>query len=198
MDDLKLNRLRKQNHGLILEEHSHCEVPAGCGGVVLRWVRPDSSCQVDVRHFAPAEAKLWIDGVEPERARVILAPGAHAICFEFLAPKGSVLLATLKIQQREVPRMQMHSAADGLWRSSWSEVAEDWKEPSFDDSGWEPMVEAELPKPEGRADKFRVAMMSDRGAMAIAPSSEAPGLLAMRPSLLRVRRRFEVTVEGLS
>lgn len=38
--ELKLNsisRFSKQSPRLVLEEHGHCEVPAGCGGVVLRW-----------------------------------------------------------------------------------------------------------------------------------------------------------------
>ena len=41
--DLRLNeleRFRKTSSRLALEAHSHCEVPAGCGGVVLRWTRP--------------------------------------------------------------------------------------------------------------------------------------------------------------
>ncbi|MEM9188023.1 MAG: hypothetical protein AAGF12_02510 [Myxococcota bacterium] len=198
MSDLKLNRLRKQGHGLILEEYSNCEVPAGCGGVVLRWVRPGGPCQVDVRHLAPTKAKLWIDGVEPERERVVLESGPHVICLEYRASKGSVLLATLKIRHRQVQRMQLHSAPDGAWRSSWSGASEEWREPGFDDSEWEPMVEAELPKPEDRTEEFRVDFFSREGAKAIAPASKAPGLIALRPSLLRVRRRFEVTVEGLS
>jgi hypothetical protein len=37
--DLRLNslsRYTKRSPEYVLEEHSHCEVPAGCGGVVLR------------------------------------------------------------------------------------------------------------------------------------------------------------------
>jgi hypothetical protein len=40
--DLSLNsidRYRKRSNRLILEEHRSCELPAGCGGVVLRWGR---------------------------------------------------------------------------------------------------------------------------------------------------------------
>ena len=32
-----LSRYRGRPPRLVLEEHNHCEVPAGCGGVVLRW-----------------------------------------------------------------------------------------------------------------------------------------------------------------
>ena len=46
----KLNgpdRYRKRSPRLVLEEHSHCEVPAGCGGVVLRWINTDREITVD-------------------------------------------------------------------------------------------------------------------------------------------------------
>ncbi len=42
-DELKLNtigRFVKRSPCLALEQHNHCEVPAGCGGVVLRWFNP--------------------------------------------------------------------------------------------------------------------------------------------------------------
>jgi hypothetical protein len=38
-----LDRFRKHPGQLVLEEHGHCEVPAGCGGVVLRWRNPNPS-----------------------------------------------------------------------------------------------------------------------------------------------------------
>ena len=43
-DDLRVNtlhRFAKHSPTLILHEYSSCEVPAGCGGVVMRWIAPD-------------------------------------------------------------------------------------------------------------------------------------------------------------
>jgi hypothetical protein len=42
-DDVRLNSLdafTKKSPRFILEEHGGGEVPAGCGGVVLRWINP--------------------------------------------------------------------------------------------------------------------------------------------------------------
>jgi len=52
-DDLRLNsldRFRKSKSGLTLEVYSSCEVPAGCGGAVLRWRRPGAPIMVCVRN----------------------------------------------------------------------------------------------------------------------------------------------------
>lgn len=46
--DLELNsidRYVKSSPRFVLEEHSHCEVPAGCGGGVWEWTAD--------RHMAP-------------------------------------------------------------------------------------------------------------------------------------------------
>jgi hypothetical protein len=40
-----LDRFRKQPGRLVLEEHSHCQVPAGCGGGVLRRRNPQEGPQ---------------------------------------------------------------------------------------------------------------------------------------------------------
>jgi hypothetical protein len=55
---LKLNglsRYTKQSPRLVLEEYSHCEVPAGYGGVVLRWRNPDQPLPMLVSSFACSE-----------------------------------------------------------------------------------------------------------------------------------------------
>ena len=40
-DDLTLNalsRYEKRSADLALLQYDHCEVPAGCGGAILRWI----------------------------------------------------------------------------------------------------------------------------------------------------------------
>jgi len=60
-----LGRFRKQPGRLVLEEHSHCEVPTGCGGVVLRWRNPHAVLPVTMHLYTPVRATLLVDGKEP-------------------------------------------------------------------------------------------------------------------------------------
>ncbi len=53
--ELRLNsidRYVKRSPHFVLEEHGHCEVPAGCGGVVLRWLNPATT--------VPVRLELWV------------------------------------------------------------------------------------------------------------------------------------------
>jgi len=83
-DDLRLNtlyRFAKRSPRLVLEEHGHCEVPAGCGGVVLRWVGRDAAVFViaNVSCPTPREERpaIWLDGKRLEGSRVELTAGTH-------------------------------------------------------------------------------------------------------------------------
>src|SRR5206468_12707267 len=72
-----LDRFRKKPERLVLEEHGHCEVPAGCGGVVLRWRNPRARVPVVIRLYTPVPAAAFIDGRELTVSRVDLSPGPH-------------------------------------------------------------------------------------------------------------------------
>src|SRR5947199_1939086 len=79
-DQQQLNsveRFRKQPGRLVLEEHSHCEVPAGCGGVVLRWRNPLAALPVTVHLYAPVKPVCFLDGDELQTGRIDLVPGRH-------------------------------------------------------------------------------------------------------------------------
>ena len=81
-DEQRLNsveRFRKQPGRLVLEEHSHCEVPAGCGGVVLRWRNPNSPLPVTVSLYTPVRAACFIDGNPLQTGKAYLTPGPHAL-----------------------------------------------------------------------------------------------------------------------
>ncbi len=83
-EDLRLNtlhRFAKRATRLVLEEHSSCEVPAGCGGVVLRWRDPAAGIDVSVRLSTLGRAALWIDGAPTQGSQATLAPGAHVLAF---------------------------------------------------------------------------------------------------------------------
>src|SRR5262245_22835845 len=76
-----LDRFRKQPGRLVLEQFSHCEVPAGCGGVVLRWRNPNAALPVMVHLYAPVRVACHVDGSQLASARTDLAPGRHVVTF---------------------------------------------------------------------------------------------------------------------
>ena len=58
----KLHRFAKHSPRLVLHEYSHCEVPAGCGGVVLRWLDPATGrpCVIELGSV-DLRACVWLD-----------------------------------------------------------------------------------------------------------------------------------------
>lgn len=147
-----LDRFRKQPGRLVLEEHGHCEVPAGCGGVVLRWRNPHALLPVTINLYAPVPAKCLLDGSAPPTGRVDLAPGGHvvAITLENVDLSGPLLMfaATHDPQeyQRALPAelveqpLKVVTDEDGTWKFSLDPPAESWADASFDDSGWPALV----------------------------------------------------------
>jgi hypothetical protein len=77
--ELDLNTIRaiKQSPGLVLEEHGHCEVPAGCGGVVLRW-RRRVQIPIQIWLHTVASKTVYLDGVEYAGETMIVAVGITA------------------------------------------------------------------------------------------------------------------------
>src|SRR5262245_42412703 len=81
-----LDRFRKQPNKLVLEQHSHCEVPAGCGGVVFRWRSPDAGIPVTLHVYTPFEADVLVDGKTERTSTELLAPGRHILGVAMHAP----------------------------------------------------------------------------------------------------------------
>lgn len=124
-DDLRLNSLEgfsKKSPRFILEEHGGCEVPAGCGGVVLRWVDPDAGLPVLLDFFHRTPATLFIDGVSITTSQVLVAPGRHVLSVEFAAPPDDteallILAGRLKITApNHGDQVVVRSVGDGSWR----------------------------------------------------------------------------------
>src|SRR5438132_10346894 len=129
--DLKLNSLGRYGKGssrVVLEEHGHCEVPAGCGGAVLRWRDPNAGLLFLVQLFAAGPSKMFIDGKEPASGWPLIPFGDHvvSIAVEGLIP-GAAAMAFAGIHdesQSRFPRVSepsgrkvnILSAPDGSWR----------------------------------------------------------------------------------
>lgn len=146
--ELRLNsvaRFQKRSSDLVLEEHGSCEVPAGCGGVVLRWVRrgqQQGALTLTLETNGPFRA--WIDGQAVENASVWLGVGDHALAVELTAPDSSHACLVQGFARVRAPAGltdRLRTRADGTWLATTVAPADDaWKEVSFvPDEGWRPL-----------------------------------------------------------
>jgi hypothetical protein len=154
-----LERFRKQPGRLVLEEHGHCEVPAGCGGVVLRWRNPHAPLLITIHLYTPVPAQSFVDGNELESARIILAPGPHtvAVVLENVDPTAVRIMFSASHNPREYqktlpaeliePSFLAVSADDGTWKFSLEPPeGQDWLSTTFDDRDWPALVKTATPE----------------------------------------------------
>ncbi len=161
-----VDRFRKQPGRLVLEEHGHCEVPAGCGGVVLRWRNPHAAVPLTLHLYSPGKAATYIDGQPLVVGRPDLVPGRHVLAFrieEVDRAAGLLLFAASNEPNRyrrtspsevvEQPA-KFISAGDGTWKCTLDAPAEEWTSAGFDDSGWQTLVAVPAPQPGNRERGF--------------------------------------------
>jgi hypothetical protein len=154
-----VDRFRKQPGRLVLEEHSHCEVPAGCGGVVLRWRNPQAALPLTIHLYAPVKAECFLDGTPLEAGRVDLVPGRHVagiLLKDVNQSAGLLMFAAVhgpKDYQRTLPSeltelpVKLLTACDGTWKFTLDPPAsEAWKALDFDDGGWPVLAFAPTPR----------------------------------------------------
>ncbi len=122
-----LDRFRKQPGRLVLEEHGHCEIPAGCGGVVLRWRNPRSAVHVVVHVYTPLPGDVRMDGQPLEWSRIDLPPGRHLLTvalqevelergFLMFAAWSDPKLVEIPAAHAQETAFQILSRADGSWK----------------------------------------------------------------------------------
>jgi hypothetical protein len=154
-----LDRFRKRSPRLLLEEHAGCEVPCGCGGVVMRWRNPLEARPVRIHLYTAAEPVVSIDGEVVSAGRLDLRPGRHVLAIEIgkVDRTAGLLMAVLQHDPREKPRegalplvletpLSILSAADDSWRFSLQKPAKNWQSLDFDDSGWQALVGRDIPE----------------------------------------------------
>jgi len=150
--DLRLNsiaRYQKQSPEYVLEEHSHCEVPAGCGGMVLRWRNPHLAVPIAMRVYTTGAASFFLDGALTTSSRPLAPYGEHTLCWtiEDFDPTAAILLFAGVCDTAEVNLLvtppaagdgdPILTAADGSWRYTYTPPADDlWMQPTYDDSTW--------------------------------------------------------------
>ncbi|MCG8419887.1 MAG: hypothetical protein MJE77_18290 [Proteobacteria bacterium] len=90
-DDLRLNtlhRFAKHSPRLVLEEYSHCEVPAGCGGVVIRWADAAAGTAAIIHVACMGRVQAYLDGRAVDSGRVHVAPGDHLLALHITDIEG--------------------------------------------------------------------------------------------------------------
>lgn len=197
-DDLQLNsleRFRKHSQKLILEEHGHCEVPAGCGGVVLRWRNPDEGIPVFFLGAFPARSRIYVDGTEIESARTTLQPGDHFLAVELTQIDDndrlfvwSTQLDSPDFQRRDIiiPGASTSSADGWTCMSSTAANQPDWFLPDTPADDWSPMQVVSNVDTESLGDRMRYSginrMLQTLVALQIPPDTQT--LLIRKPFTL--------------
>jgi hypothetical protein len=188
----ELNRYRKTSGKLALEVHSHCEVPAGCGGAVLRWRRPGADIGFwSWTYVRGTSHGPWIDGKSMPEQRTTVSPGKHVLSLIVDPPgPGGFLLfsASLNPHIATALRPEALSQANGQWRATPQRPPDDWQLPGFDDSGFQPLIELPVPAPSGN-DKWRWETLQKR--------SKGLGLPSAAPRVW-VRWTFHLDLKGFS
>jgi hypothetical protein len=176
--ELRLNALRfeKQSPRLALEEHSHCEIPAGCGGVVLRW-RKRLTIPVLLRLHVAGEVQAFLDGSAQTSARPLVEPGDHVLALRIVpaAPaSGAGFLVAAAVHDPATrprstgpadPLVLFRTSPDGTWRFTTSAPRdESWAQPDLDDSGWRAMVARPLASADEPGLKYRLNRLEKLGA----------------------------------
>lgn|SRR5262245_14419303 len=171
-DDLSLNsiaRFSKHSPHLHLEEHGHCEVPAGCGGVVLRWYNPVKGAPILLKAYWPTTpTAILLNGVAPVSMRPLVPPGRVVLAIHFEATGSPArtrrwwharfahqALFMFAISRPESGSYSMtekslfvaRSVPDRSWRFSVTRPPDDWVLPAFDSTPWPELIERPLDSP---------------------------------------------------
>jgi hypothetical protein len=201
-----LDRFRKQSSRLVLEVHDHCEVPAGCAGVVLRWRNPLAAQPLRIYLYSPVKPVCLFDSEELRSSRIDLEPGTHVAGF-VLQDAGFVTGLLLMFAGVFDPARNRHSAAsalteapfalitagDGTWKYTLEEPAGNWQDAAFDDSAWVLLVvHHPAPQPETRdRGYYQWLRCQQAGAVSL---GAVEGQMLARPALATVWIRKVFTI----
>lgn len=191
-----LDRFRKEPGRLVLEQHSHCEVPAGCGGVVLRWRNPHAAFPLTLYHYTPGRLRLSLDEAEVTTGRFDVAPGRHVlnVTLDEVDLSAELLLLALVHEPNRPQResgdlvveqpFKLVTAYDDTWLFS--------LDPSADECDWLPLVCAATPTLNDRDQGFyRIRRCTEAGAICLA--------LPVRPvepklATVHIRKHFSISI----
>jgi len=154
-----LDRFRKRSDRLVLEQYHSCEVPAGCGGVVLRWRDPNKVRPTHVYLYTQSAAECYLDGAALRAGLLDLSPGDHVLAIHMeSADLHEVLVSFAAVSRSKQsragpatkvvePEFVVVSGADETWRYSLQPPGDErWLNIGFDDRSWQPMAKKATPK----------------------------------------------------
>lgn len=140
-----LSRFSKKSR-LVLEAHSHCEVPAGCGGVVLQWSSPDDGAPIAVRVLSPFSlSELYLDGARVTGSRVRRPAGPRTVAMmlsegrEKVAAPWVMVQLTRHVEPGANERIAAACSGTAEWRFSAEAPPSDWASAGFNDAAWRPL-----------------------------------------------------------
>jgi len=165
-----LDRYVKSSPRYVLEEHSHCEVPAGCGGVVLRWRDRFTSIPVEVAVAVAGEARIdaRVDNEKPPSVRPLLAPGRHVLMVA--VEPSSAVLVWVTTPEVDDPLLWTPGST-WRWSADEPEPAA-WTDAALDVSAWPEAVPGEAPAETGTS--YSVRRLTDLGAGPVAAAADVP------------------------
>jgi hypothetical protein len=139
-DDLRINtlhRFAKHSPRLVLQEYSHCEVPAGCGGVVIRWYDPAAGEPATLRVIlVDARAEIWLDGAQLASSWIQLAAGAHVLALHVMPGEGARPRIAMISAAYHANRADLFASAS--WRVTEREPTATWTDADFAETWDEP------------------------------------------------------------
>ncbi|MFO0592404.1 MAG: hypothetical protein U0441_32975 [Polyangiaceae bacterium] len=83
-----LSRYQKASGRLVLEDYSHCEVPAGCGGGILRWIDPSTKVPLKMWLWGSGKTAVLFDGAEMRSSRLDVQSGRHVLAIHLTPKEG--------------------------------------------------------------------------------------------------------------
>ncbi len=156
--DIELNgvdRFRKNSPRVLFEAYSHCEVPAGCGGAVLRHSDITVSVPMTLMMvFVCPTATVWLDGANTDgQSWLDITAGRHRLSIALAAaPSTNYLLANMGYDLRKeryvsgprealktlrlatAPRFRWKVTAEtppNDWLSTQQTLGSNWRDPDY-------------------------------------------------------------------
>ena len=177
-EELELNtlhRLHKHSGRLILEQHGSCEVPAGCGGLVMRWLNPAQECYLLFSLSAAGKVQLFLDGQRLQSSALTVPLGRHLLGVH--CPGSGLLMMAVQRNTKPKPETLFLTAADQSWHGTDQQPPDDWFTPDFC-ADWPVLGEVVV-----ATDDWKKRSLDELGARALGLGTSGP---------LWVRREFEL------
>ena len=178
-----LARYEKASHSLVLESYSSCEVPAGCGGGILRWIDPAEALPLALHLWSTGKTEVFFDGEPTKSGRVDARKGEHVLALHLSPDLGAPpqLALALRYSDETQPKSGLgpyRSRAVGhkvdvlsgrgavIVATSVEPDGDGWKKVGFAAAGWTALAETEPHVPDGKK-PWHLKNVLETGAVAL-------------------------------